>query len=97
MAPGAWHSNASLITKISCYGDKNESYVNNKNFLEIRKSVCLHTFATYHPPSNRLPRNRSTTNGPFKSPHAELTSISKGFYGVTQEPRHVAVLLCSAV
>jgi hypothetical protein len=31
-ALGAWYSNASLITYISYYGDKSESYVNNKDF-----------------------------------------------------------------
>lgn len=85
MGPGAWHSNTSLITQISYYGDKSEPYVNNKNFLEIRKKVCLYTFGIYYPLSNRLTRNRLTTNGHFESFHAELTSIRKELDRVSQD------------
>ena len=58
--------------------------MNNKNLLEIRKQVCLHTFGIYHPLSNRLTRNRLTTDGHFESFHAELTSIRKELDRVSQ-------------
>jgi len=93
MAPGVWDSNASLTTQISCYGDKSEPYVNNKNLLEIRKQVCLHTFGIYHPLSNRLTRNRLTTNGYFESLHAELTYIRKEPDRVSQESQDM-LLFC---
>ena len=93
MAPGAWHSNTSLITQISYYGDKSESYVNNKNFLKIRERVCLHTFGIYQPLSNRLTRNRLTTDGHFESFYAELNSIRKELDRVSQD----MFLFCSAV